>query len=996
MRLQFRGGLPAIFVSLLLLAPRHADGQATTLMTIPGATFGTLFPFDGQPADLVLDEARQRVYSVSSGAGRVRIFNYELNQEVGQIEVGLFPSGAAMSMDGRYLYVANVQSATLSVVDLEVDRVITNVSLPARPEGVEVGFDGRVLITTQGAGTNNALNTLLIYDPAQEAGQQLIPVSSPPTISTPNPLPAVFAGRPQTAFPGRLIRTPDGQFIIGMVAINQQLNTAQTTLFVYEAASGTVIRNRTVTGQSTVLSISPDGSRFMAGSTLYDTATLTLIGQVNVNNYPFLLTTNVATPTGANQAINLNNNLGGSVFSSNGDTIYGAFNINPAAVNAGRPLADALIVMSSRNLTVRLGLRLPESILGKVVQTSDGATMIASSESGIIVIPIGRLFEEPILAPETTTVFLATDLCNKGIARASVKINNLGNGKLTYTVPATTTALVTEVTSGLAPSSINFVMEPGRSGVQRRPGTNYFTGAQFGNATPINVVLNSREAINFPNVIRVYMNFREADQRGIIYPVPTTISSSTNSAAYEGLQEVLLDEKRQRVYVSNSGMNRVEVFDIRRNRFVDPIEVGQLPHSMALALDGDTLYVGNTGGESVSIVDLDARREVGNVEFPPIPRVGFQGPNRPVALGMALSGLQMIVALPTNQGTLWRLFGNTATPRPASAIISPTNTTTTTLAAPAQFSLAQTPGGEYLVAMAGNGQVYLYDALSDAFTVARTINTNPIQSYYGPAVGAERGAFYLMNGLILSPALAVIGGAERPGLLQTTPGAPMQPPMQTVVSTGQRHVAAFHPISNTQFVRMTLPVRTNLTAAVRDDARTVLELVDIRSGAESVVGVAPDNPAFTVTGQQRIYMPARQLTVDSNNNAYFITLSGLAVVPLQRSGTPPRPAITASPRGILNANNGTTSFGPGSFITVSGANLAASATADDVPLPSVLGGSCVTLSDVPLSLLQTSNGQITAQIPDTLRPGQYIAQVRSLATATQSDAVVVTVQRSTQ
>jgi YVTN family beta-propeller protein len=993
MLLQFRWGAIGLGV-LLALAPFAAKAQ-TTLATIPGASFGKLVAFDGQPADLVLDEARKRVYAVSSGAGRVRIYNYELGQETGVIEVGSFPSGAAISMDGRFLYVANVQSATLSVINLEIDRVIANVSLPARPEGVEVGFDGRVLITTQGAGTGNTLNTLLIFDPAQEAGQQLIPVSSPPLISTPSPLPAVFAGRPATPFPGRLIRTPDGQFIIGMVAINQQLNTAQTTLFVYEAASGTVLRNRTVTGQSTVLSISPDGSRFMAGSTLYDTATLTVTGQVNVNNYPFLLTTNVATATGSNQAINLNNNLGGSVFSVAGDTIYGAFNINPAAVNAGAPLADALIVMSSRNLAVRLGIRMPESILGKVVQTSDGEVMVATSESGIIVMPIGHLFDQPILAPETTTVFLASDLCNKGIARATVKINNLGSGKLTYTVPATTTALVTEVTSGLAPSSVDFVMEPGRSGVQRRPGTNYFTGANFGNATPINIVLNSREAINFPNVIRVYMNFREADQRGIIYPVPTTLSSVTNSAAFEGLQELLLDEKRQRVYVTNSGMNRVEVFDIRRQRFVEPMDVGQLPHSMAMTLDGNTLYVGNTGGESVSIVDLDARREVGSVQFPPIPRVGFQGPNRVVAMGMALSGLQMIVALPTGQGTLWRLFGNTATPRPASAIISPTNTTTTTLAAPAQFSLAQTPGGEYLVALAGNGNAYLYDALSDAFTVARTINTNPIQSYYGPAVGATRGLFFLVNGLILSPALSVIGGAERPGLVTTTPGAPQQPPTQTVVSTGQRHVAAFTPVSDTQFVRMTLPVRQNLTTAVRDDARAVLELVDIRTGAESVVGVAPDNPFFTITGSQRISVPARQLAVDSNNNAYVITLSGLAVVPLQRTGTPPKPAIAAT-RGILNANNGTPVFGPGSFITVTGTNLAASATADQVPLPTVLGGACVTLSDVPLTLLQTSTGQITAQIPDTLRPGQYIAQVRSLSTATQSDAVVVTVQRSTQ
>ena len=34
-----------------------------------------------------------------------------------------------------------------------------------------------------------------------------------------------------------------------------------------------------------------------------------------------------------------------------------------------------------------------------------------------------------------------------------------------------------------------------------------------------------------------------------------------------------------------------------------------------------------------------------------------------------------------------------------------------------------------------------------------------------------------------------------------------------------------------------------------------------------------------------------------------------------------------------------------------------------------------------------------AQIPDDLRPGLYVAQVRSLANATQSDPVLITVQR---
>ncbi len=948
------------------------------ITTPPGASFGKIVPLTGQPGDIVLDESRNLLYAVNSGANRVYIYNYVTGQEVGAIEAGPFPSAAAISMDSQFLYVTNVAGASLTVIDLDGPRVVTNVSLPSRPEGVEVGFDGRVLITTQGWGANNSLNQLLIYDRRQEAGLQLIPVSAPPPITTPVPLPQVFIGRPQTAFPGRLVRTPDGQFILGMVAINQNANNAQTTLFVYEVASGTVLRNRTVTGQSTVLAMSPDGSKIMAGSTLYDAANLTVIAQMSTSNFPF-----ITTSQGFNPGINLQNNFGGSVFSPDGKTLYGAFNIQAGAPNS-RPLADVLILANSNNLGASLGIRLPESILGKIVSTADGAHIFATSESGIIDLPAGQLFDFPLIKPEATQVFLSSDLCNRGLSRVTVKVNNIGSGRLTYAVPPLTAALVTQVSSGLAPSSVEFIMEPGRTGVNRLPGTNVFTGAGGGNGAPLNVTLQSREAINLPDTIRVYMNFRQSDQRGVVHPVPTSLNNG------EGLWELAHDEKRSRVYITNSGYNRVEVFDIRRQRFIEPIEVGQLPHSMAMSLDKNTLYVGNAGGENISVVDLDARRVVGGVDFPPLPRSGAVNAITPRALAMTQAGLQFVMS----NGGLWRLLGNTATPRPVSTIISPTSNTTTTVAGAPNVFFAVSPEGDRMALLGGDGNAFLYDALSDQYTVRRTVNQAPIQSYFGPSAAAPRGTYFLLNGLVLSSSLAQIGGAERPGVNQfNPPAAPGQPPTQTVVSSGQRNVASVFPIDETNFVRLTVPVRANITAVTRDDPRPVLELVNTRTGAESVVAIAPDNPPFLVFGAQRINVPARQMVVDSTGVAYVLTLSGLAVIPLQRTGAPVRPLISTGSRGIVNANNGTNTFTPGGFVTVTGNNLATAATADTLSLPGVMGGSCVTFSDVPLRLLQTAPGQITAQIPDDLRPGQYIAQVRSLATATQSDAVVVTVAR---
>ena len=424
---------------------------------------------------------------------------------------------------------------------------------------------------------------------------------------------------------------------------------------------------------------------------------------------------------------------------------------------------------------------------------------------------LAELYDYPILQPETNQVFLAVDECNKGLAKAAVRITNLGQGKLTYSVPNTGAALVSQVTSGVAPATINFIMEPGRAGVVRQPGTNLSTGQATMTGVAINVNLASVEAINIPNTIRVYMNYRQSDMRGVIYPLPTGLTTA------EGLQDLVLDEARGRLYITNSGFNRVEVFDTKKLRFLDPIKVGQLPHQMALGTDGTTLYVANTGGESISIVDLDLVRETGQVEFPPIPRAGNAATRFVRTMAMGLRGLQFIM----DNGSQWKLVGNLATVRPLNDGVTPNNFSGYT-------TMLATPGYDDIITLDGNGTAYLYDGLLDAYTRAAKLFNNPIQSYYGILTAAPNGAFYLANGLILNSSLTAIGGAERPGIVQTGPPAGQgQPPSQTVVSAGQRNVAAQAPVSERMFVRITTPVRQNVNAVTRDDVRTTIESVDI-------------------------------------------------------------------------------------------------------------------------------------------------------------------------
>jgi len=978
----------SVSFALLSLALSYAGVRTAAAQQNVGASFGDVIALPGgTPSDVVLDEPRQLLYLINNSTSLVYVLDYTTGVVVNTIGVGTSPVAGAISMDGAYLYVTSGATPTqtasgsplLNVIDLSRQQVVQSVILPSIPQGVEVGNDGRALVSMLGTGVVSGVpqGTLAVFDRTLLAGQQLLPVTVPALPTTPAPLPGTTLTRPAKIFTGSLLRTPDGQFIVGVITPS----ASSTYIFVYEVASGVVLRNRTISGSSTVLSMAPDGSRFMAGMTMYDTATLGIVAQENNANAPFTFT----------GAFNTLQNVGGSVFTPDGSALYAAFNVSPTTNPPPPSLSSTLLVNDPANLAIRLALILPESIVAKMVVLSDGGAAWGLSDSGVLHLPLGNLYNYPILQPETTQIFLAQDDCNRGISSGTLQINNLGKGKLTFSVVAIgNSALVYKQSSGLAPASITFTMEPGRSGVVRQPGTNIWTGAGTSQGTPLNVTLSSPEAINVPPVIRVYMNYRQSDQRGVIYPVPTTPNSNANNVTgntggNEGLQDLLLDEARGKLYVTNSGYNRIEVFDLVKQHFVDPIPVGQMPHQMAMSTDGKTLYVGNTGGESITLVNLDQGQVVDTVAFPPIPRDGTQALVYPRALAVGLFGLQFVMS----DGSQWKVVdGDQATVRVANSV-TPVKFT----GGPA-FGMLSTSDSRYILTMNGSGTAYLYDGVADTYIGSRLLFTGTIEGYYGVIGTGPSGSYFLSDGLILNPSLTVVGGSAQPGSTTTVPTPfPGGPPITTVVSTGQRNVAAATALSSTTFLRLTTPVRQSITTTTRDDPRTTLEMVDLTTGAETLAGVVPENPPVNVFGTTRFNTNPRQMVVDSaGTTAYAITLSGLSVISLTASGPNTRPVIAPGAGGIVNATDGTSNIKPGSFITISGQNLASAATADIIPPPTVLGGSCVTFGDVAVPLLMTSSGQIQAQVPTTLPAGTQVVEVRSLATAQDSTPVTVTVK----
>jgi len=985
------------FLSLLLAAAG-----------LHGATFGTAVPVVGGATDIVLDEGRVAVYVVNSTQSRVDVFTTAQRRLLRSIPVGLQPLSAALSRNHQFLYVTSYGGSSLDVVDLESNVVVRKVSLPAAPEGVAVGGDERVLITTVGSGTNNADNRLMLFDPFAEGTDVLRAI--PVTLPAPAAPGTITSSRVFMSTRSNLMASADGRIIVGL----NNPNTTTRQIFVFEVASGSVLRSRSVTSISNVLAVSPDGSRFMAGLSLFDTETLAIVAQQNTANslYPFENNAN----------FNTQQNQGGSVFAADGSVVYAAFNIAPVQTPAAAANVTQLLLSDPDNLLIQMGLQLPESLAGNMVIDARSENIYALSQSGFLHIPIGTMYNQPVAVLDSPVAVLVNDQCgvNNDVSQAQVRVRNAGRGQMTVTAsvmqagPTFTFPIGGQAggqaggggAGGGAPGiGIPIILPPGQGGIgggqivipgtgaittpaqqtgvaQNAPrvtttrtdtetiftfGFNSTAARSLGTIAPTDFLVQSPQAINIPFRVRAFQNNRNAEARGRIATPAVSISTA------EGLTDIVLDGARGKVYIANSGLNRVEVFDTETASFLTPIKVGQLPRSLAMTPNGRFLYVANTGGESISIIDLETREVSGKVKFPPVPYNASFALVTPSLVAATLGGVQIVMS----SGALWKIVGEEALPRAVSPLIG-------TAAITAPRTITATPDGEYALLLGGTGTAYLYDAMSDEYVLSQSVVTTPIQGYFGPVTAGPRGAYFVVNGRILGPTLT---------------------PLTSGVTTLTRPVAGVAAVNATQMARFSPPTVSTANAVVRETAQ--VELVDVANGLTRAVSPMVEGPLSTQVGTQRVNVNGRSLVVDAAGNmAYVLTVSGLSVVPLNVPATGGGPggipgggatgqstATSISSNGVLSLASGKTAIAPGSVISIFGQNLGTSGSASSPPLPTRLGGTCVTLNESPLPLTMTSAGQINAYLPETITAARHSLVVRAYERNAASASYSMTVSK---
>ena len=309
----------------------------------------------------------------------------------------------------------------------------------------------------------------------------------------------------------------------------------------------------------------------------------------------------------------------------------------------------------------------------------------------------------------------------------------------------------------------------------------------------------------------------------------------------------------------------------------------------------------------------------------------------------------------------------------------------------------------------GSGNAYLYDASSDRYVIKQTVFPAPIQGYYGPVGASANGEYFLANGAVLNQAMTETGTAGTVSSGTATVPVP---------------VSAVAPISAAMYARFVQPVRSGATATVTSPP--TIQLVLAASGTPVLSVNALEGPLSTQAGTARVNVSGRTMAVDAAaSNAFLLTTSGLSVIPLPAlptapagggaggppgggAGTPPgggaggpggtiatllanTPVVKSG--GVVNMANFQTALAPDGIAAIMGTNLASQDQYASTPLPTMLGGVCVTLNNAPLPLLLTSSGQINAQIPPTLAAGKYPLVVRSIANNTESPSQTVTIAK---
>jgi uncharacterized protein (TIGR03437 family) len=372
------------------------------------------------------------------------------------------------------------------------------------------------------------------------------------------------------------------------------------------------------------------------------------------------------------------------------------------------------------------------------------------------------------------------------------------------------------------------------------------------------------------------------------------------------LVDILADPLRDRFFVLRQDKNQVLVYDGATYGLVATLRTGNTPTQMAFTFDRRYLLVGNDNSQIANVFDLETLEPSEPIRFP-----GGHYPRSIAASGKAMLAATR-VAGPKN--TIDRIdFGmRTATELPTLGVYENSIHANTVLVA--------SPNGSAILAAQADGTLLLYNSNADTFIASRKDFT----ALAGAYAASSYDQFVVGNSLLNSS---------------------LVPVKQFETGTGSPSGFAFVDQSGFR------------TTAASASAPGVIQRVDLATGAGQRATRMVEAPLLPVTGAvfTRTLAPLYSRTAILN-----LTTSGFTALAWNYD------ASVASPRleRIVNAADLTAPVAPGGLITVLGRDLSVTNLATrEMPLPTALGESCLTVNGVAVPMLFVSPSQINAQLP---------------------------------
>jgi uncharacterized protein (TIGR03437 family) len=890
-------------------------GLVAVILAAPGwaGVYGKVVPIGGNASDVVLDEARHSLYIANFTANRIEVMSTDDLTISTSINVNPQPGSMALSPDGKYLVIGHYnnvaaaaaataipQSNALTILNLEANTRQT-LALGNSPLGIAFGADGLALIVTASTDSTTDSGALFLLDPATGTLRLLETLST----LTGKTLPVAPGTFPPQITTGSLAASGDGSVIYGAtdgLLIKYDVKTRNLTAGGYTAAPPLGPR---------LASVSQDGGYFALGWFVSNTFRNAFSYQFTIAGGALSIGTHAIDAASNTIYAQVPEQLPppappASTTTCLPDgrcvTITNAPNTNATPSSDTRPAN--LMIADLDNLNVRDRMLLAENLGGRSVLNKARDTMYSISDSGVTVFPVGTAMRtvHRVAASQEDVVFRG-NACNKDVTFQEITITDPGGGRTDFSLTPLAAGVSVVPSSGVTPAKVRIYYDPVL--FQNQKGT-----------TAITVRLKSVLAANIPQDIRVLINNHDSDQRGLFVNVPGR------------LVDILPDAAHDRYYVLRQDRNQVLVFDAGTNAQIGTLRTSNTPTQMAITADGQYLLVGHNDAQIISVFDLNTLQP-----DPPVYMPFGHYPRSIAVSGRAILAASR-VAGPIHMISKVDMASRTASAYATLGAFKNSINIDTVLVAP--------PNRASILAAMPDGTAMLYDAGADTFTVAR----KDFNSLSGAYAASSYGVYIIGNNVLNASLVSA-------GQLGTGSG------------TGSGISAGF------TFADQ-LGYRTSTTDSTGPG---VVQKIDFNLEAAFRATRIVESPLFTPPlPPADPNLPVTPSPVQVNSFAFKRTLAALVnratLISLSQSGFIILPAAYDAPvpipqiARIVNAADQTRPVAPGGLINVMGSNLSLTNIAtSEIPMPTALGDSCLTVNGVAIPLLLVSSSQINAQLP---------------------------------